>query len=256
MTDEYTGDPADADKLILDGPPGPGGSAEIVDSQGRKVDPELLRQHLITITGKGGKKPYMTVPVRLLWFRREHPNGQILTSHIKIDETIAIFQARITTPDGGESSGYGSETPGDFGDYIEKAETKAIGRALNHLGYGIEDMEGDATPVDSGMPAPTRQRPQEEPKPARKPETRGEANATIQGQIEREGLKSPNDFDPQAWARVVGGMTNVGHACKAASIAPDHAALEVVVNAVESKGLGNAAWEAAHRRAVQRLTRE
>ena len=37
-----------------------------------------------------------------------------------------------------KSSGYGSESVKDFGDYLEKAETKAVGRALAMLGYGTQ----------------------------------------------------------------------------------------------------------------------
>jgi hypothetical protein len=51
---------------------------------------------------------------------------------------MAIFKATVSVPSGGKATGYGSETAGDFPDFIEKAETKAIGRALNALGYGAQ----------------------------------------------------------------------------------------------------------------------
>src|SRR3546814_7260726 len=56
------------------------------------------------------------------------------------------------------ATGYGSETPKDFGDYIEKAETKAIGRALGALGFGTQftddfdeghERNGERNVVDS-----------------------------------------------------------------------------------------------------------
>lgn len=59
------------------------------------------------------------------------------------------------TPAGAEATGHGSETPRDFSDYIEKAETKAIGRALAALGYGTQFVESELEgkqgprPVDS-----------------------------------------------------------------------------------------------------------
>src|SRR5581483_1538041 len=52
-----------------------------------------------------------------------------------------------------------SETATDFGDFIEKAETKAIGRALNALGYGAQFTEpGDDEPAGEGRPAATARR--------------------------------------------------------------------------------------------------
>ena len=69
-------------------------------------------------------------------------------------------------PGGGSATGYGSETAKDFGDFIEKAETKALGRALIALGYGTqfaqEFGEDDAVetfpvrPADAVGTTPTR----------------------------------------------------------------------------------------------------
>ena len=50
----------------------------------------------------------------------------------------AVFRATVEIPDGGSATGWGSEEASDFGDYIEKAETKALGRALAALGYGTQ----------------------------------------------------------------------------------------------------------------------
>jgi hypothetical protein len=72
---------------------------------------------------------------------------------------IAIFRARVAIPGAGEASGWGSETSTDFRDYIEKAETKALGRALAALGYGTqfcEDFtfsEGDGDSANGRSPA-------------------------------------------------------------------------------------------------------
>ncbi len=62
---------------------------------------------------------------------------------------------------GAVAVGHGSEAAGDFGDFIEKAETKAIGRALAALGYGIEsaEMQDDsalAGAIDGGPGAASR----------------------------------------------------------------------------------------------------
>ena len=44
----------------------------------------------------------------------------------------------MTLPTGASATGWGSETSQDFADYIEAAETKALGRALAALGFGTQ----------------------------------------------------------------------------------------------------------------------
>ena len=90
--------------------------------------------HLMKLKGKD----YLEVKWRLVWLREDHPEATISTEHIIIEDDRAVFRATITLPNGGGSTGYGSETMKDFGDFIEKAETKAIGRALAALGYGTQ----------------------------------------------------------------------------------------------------------------------
>ncbi len=97
------------------------------------------REHLTLISGK----EYLPVAFRLVWFRELYPNGTVETEHIEITNQRAVFKARVTAiGEGGEifgsSTGYGSETPEDFRDHIEKAETKSIGRALAALGFGTQ----------------------------------------------------------------------------------------------------------------------
>ncbi|CAA9576298.1 MAG: Phage protein, partial [uncultured Thermomicrobiales bacterium] len=102
---------------------------------GSRFDPtRYLRQ----LRGRGGTTDYLDVKWRLVWLRSEHPDAQIVTEHISITPEMAIFKATVTIPGGGSASGYGSETPKDFGDFLEKAETKALGRALIAIGYGTQ----------------------------------------------------------------------------------------------------------------------
>ena len=139
------------------------------------------RDNVRQLRGKGGgTADYLDVKDRLRWFRHEHPNGVILTEHIEINERIAIFKATVhATPTAlyqddsanGSATGHGSETPGDFKDYIEKAETKAIGRALAALGYGTQFLPDDGeriadAPVERNT-AQTHQKPPEPPKSTR-----------------------------------------------------------------------------------------
>jgi hypothetical protein len=124
---------------------------------------------------RGGAE-YLDVKERLRWFRHDHPDGQIDTEHISLTDKIAVFRATVSysRPDADGralASGHGSETPGDFPDYIEKAETKAIGRALAALGYGTQFLPDDGeriadAPVERNAPV-THQKPPEPPKSTR-----------------------------------------------------------------------------------------
>jgi hypothetical protein len=112
-------------------------------------DPTLyLRQ--LHVPSRGGGADYLDVKWRLLWLRKEHPDAEIVTELVQHDPQMAIFKATVTVPTGGKATGYGSETASDFPDFIEKAETKAIGRALNALGYGAQF--GDSQPAEDVGP--------------------------------------------------------------------------------------------------------
>ncbi len=86
-------------------------------------------------------KDYLEVKWRLLWLRTEHPDATIQTELATHEAGLALFRAQVALPAGGRATGWGSETAGDFVDYIEKAETKALGRALAALGYGTQFCE-------------------------------------------------------------------------------------------------------------------
>lgn len=91
-------------------------------------------QHLSSIKGQD----YLEVKWRLAWLRSEHPDAVITTQLVSHQDDRAIFSADVSIPEGGSATGWGSETVGSFGNYIEKAETKAIGRALAALGFGTQ----------------------------------------------------------------------------------------------------------------------
>ena len=91
-------------------------------------------RHLTRINGA----EYLEVKWRLVWLRESHPDASIVTELHHADERQAIFKATVTIPGGGSATGWGSESPGDFRDFLEKAETKALGRALAALGYGTQ----------------------------------------------------------------------------------------------------------------------
>lgn len=91
--------------------------------------------HMMKLKGKD----YLQVAWRLVWFREDHPDWGINAECIEQDQDHAIFKAIICDENGlQKSSGHGSESKKDFGDFLEKAETKAVGRALAMLGYGTQ----------------------------------------------------------------------------------------------------------------------
>ncbi len=91
-------------------------------------------RYLMKIEGRD----YLEVKWRLLWLRTEHPEARIVTALAKHEDGFALFRAKVIIPGGGSATGWGSETARDFNDYIEAAETKALGRALAALGYGTQ----------------------------------------------------------------------------------------------------------------------
>ncbi len=121
-------------------------------------------EHLVQLKSKQGAQDYLPVQWRLVWFRSECPHGTIDTEEVEVDldrvieaeayvwnaekrrsekvikqaKGYARFRAVITDGKGGRATGTGSEAAADFADFIEKAETKAIGRALAALGYGTQ----------------------------------------------------------------------------------------------------------------------
>ncbi len=85
-------------------------------------------------------RDYLEVKWRILWMRSEHPDARVATEVVQHNEEngFALFRAEVELPNGGKATGWGSETVRDFHDYIEAAETKALGRALAVLGYGTQ----------------------------------------------------------------------------------------------------------------------
>jgi len=124
-------------------------------------------KHLIELQGKA----YLEVKWRLVWFRSECPNGTIDTEEVLVDldreveaeiptgnwipnpnrpgkkmpekitrhdKGYARFRAVVTDGKGGRATATKSENAASFPDFIEKAETGAVGRALAMLGYGTQ----------------------------------------------------------------------------------------------------------------------
>jgi len=120
--------------------------------------------HLLQLKSKNGVQDYLPVAYRVVWFRELCPEGTIHTELVQFDpdrETSAevyqwneqsrksekvkvtrkgwaMFRASVTDGKGATATAHGSEGCADFLDFLEKAETKSIGRALALLGYGTQ----------------------------------------------------------------------------------------------------------------------
>ena len=124
-------------------------------------------EHLIKLKGKD----YLQVMWRLVWFRTEKPTWCIETKLEQLENNHAVFSAKIYDENGVQkSSGYGSEAVKDFADYIEKAETKAVGRAVAMLGYGTQ-FTGDMDEGNRLLDAPVDRNKGEKSEPE-KPKTK------------------------------------------------------------------------------------
>lgn len=112
-------------------------STEVVPT----VTPLNIKPYIIKITTRGKEKDYLPVQARMLWYRdtnKMNTSVRILDKIIDPQAKFAYFELEVRDARGNIEVGVGSETGSDFGDYIEKAYTKAYGRALAALGYGTQ----------------------------------------------------------------------------------------------------------------------
>lgn len=84
-------------------------------------------------------RDYLEVKYRLVWFREEHPDWSIETEILAVTEMSAYARATIKDEEGRIiATSHKFETKAGFPDFIEKAETGAIGRALALIGFGTQ----------------------------------------------------------------------------------------------------------------------
>src|SRR5687767_14583715 len=80
---------------------------------------------------------YLPVAARIAWFRQEKPFWSIITEVEQLADKAVLMKATIKDMFGTViATARKKETEAGFPDYIEKAETGAIGRALAMCGYG------------------------------------------------------------------------------------------------------------------------
>lgn len=115
-------------------------------------------EHMMQLKGKD----YLQVQWRLVWFREDHPDWVINTDCVTCDAEHAIFKATISDENGiQKSAGHGSESKKDFADFLEKAETKAVGRALAMLGYGTQFAADELDEGERIVDSPVSRKPEQ-----------------------------------------------------------------------------------------------
>jgi hypothetical protein len=172
-------------------------------------------------------KDYLEVKWRLLWLRTEHPDAIITTDIAAHEDGFALFKAMVQIPGGGSATGWGSETVTDFQDYLEKAETKALGRALAALGYGTqfcEDFvfaaENADQVVDSPVSFPSRGNVSRDFVPATAPQVkaiyligkneRGLSEEEIREQSERAYGVAPDQLSKRQASQFIDALKQTG----------------------------------------------
>jgi len=117
-----------------------------------------------------GKRMYLDVKWRIMWFRLKYPNGKITTNTAKLTDNYAVVESRVYCDKSDPPENYISKGTAQReldaqniqfgGRFVEAAETAAIGRALALGGFGLQfccDIYGgdesdivDA-PIESGF---------------------------------------------------------------------------------------------------------
>lgn len=100
-------------------------------------------------------KDYLEVKYRLVWFREEHPQWSIETEFLSMDDRSACARAVVRDETGRIiATSHKAETAGNFPDFMEKAETGAIGRALALIGFGTQFCADELDEGDRIVDAP------------------------------------------------------------------------------------------------------
>lgn len=101
----------------------------------KQQDGSVLKLPILNIKGKD----YLQVAHRILWMRTEHKDWSIYTHAVQLTDTSALFKAKIMDNKGNIlAEAHKFENKTGFPDFIEKAETGAVGRALAFCGYGTQ----------------------------------------------------------------------------------------------------------------------
>lgn len=102
-------------------------------------------------------KEYLQVQNRMIWFREEHPDWTIETEVKALTDKMAYVKAYIKDEAGKVlATSHKMETIQGFADYLEKAETGSIGRALALCGYGTQFCADELDEINPNDPENSR----------------------------------------------------------------------------------------------------
>lgn len=117
-----------------------------------------MREQLTDIKGHA----YLPARQRVRWMREQHGSDwSVITDIIEMDfvNGYAVVRATVLDKDGRTiATALKTGTRKGFPDFVEKAETGAIGRALAVCGYGTEDaldFDEEGAIADSPVASPT-----------------------------------------------------------------------------------------------------
>jgi hypothetical protein len=131
------------------------------------------QRHMIKVQGR----PYLPVAARIVWFREQHPDWGIVTEPVEInhEKQFAVFRATVMDAEGRVmATATKKEDVKGFGDFIEKAETGSVGRALGMCGFST-DSDPDFDDGKNGDPTHIMDTPQ----PARQPPPRRDVSHPV-----------------------------------------------------------------------------
>ena len=118
------------------------------------------------------------IKLRMLWLRQREPAARVTTELVTLDDRVVVLAASVTLPDGGEGAGHAAsriDEATDLAATIETTELRAIGRALDILGYVVIEQPGEEEPTpaparaqaspkaEEEAPAPQQERPRSQP---------------------------------------------------------------------------------------------
>lgn len=129
------------------------------------------RQALRALIERGEGTSASATMLRLLWLRQDHHAATVVTETAHLTETAVVIRATITIPGGGGGSGLAAATvddPSEWAEAVERAETNAISRALDTLGYVLE--RASAVQAPSQRPAAPAPQPQAQQAPQAMPQ--------------------------------------------------------------------------------------
>lgn len=110
-------------------------------------------------------RDYLEVKWRVYWARTMRPDISITTELVHYGPQFAVFRATVAWDSATgivSCSDWGSESSDDFADFLEKASTKAIGRALALAGFGTQfcdDHESGSSALGTPAALPNNVRP-------------------------------------------------------------------------------------------------